>query len=118
MSSSDVKRVEYWHEWCREDNERFQTELRTLRDALTETQKKDAQGKMKLCLANFEKVFEYLNIYASYIDKDHSVYAYVSRNVEYMRYMCQIPGYKEGLMTGFYENPLYKSEEESDGICL
>lgn len=95
-------RVEYWHEWSEKGKAKLRHDLEILEKKLNEDQLKEAKSQIQLCLANFDSIYEVVHILASDLDKDHDVYAYVDRSVDYIKYMSQDANYYEGLLCGIH----------------
>ena len=94
------RRVEYWHEWSEEGKNEFKLEMKMLKEKLNAEQIERTRKQLKMCLVNFENIYEVVHMYACDLERDHDVHAYVERSVDYIKYMCQVKGFYEGLMCG------------------
>ena len=79
----------------------IKSEIEMLKKKLNEYQLKKQSHKYSY-VANFDSIYEVVHILASDIDKDHDVYAYVDRSVDYIKYMSQDANYYEGLLCGIH----------------
>ena len=102
---AESSRVEYWHEWSKKGSEALNAEVQTLYKNLDEKQKKEAKEQIQICLMNLEYTYQVLNIFASYPKKDHKVFAYVDRCIDYINYKRQQPEFNNGLMFGIHNCP-------------
>ena len=96
------RRVEYWHEWSEEAKNDLMLEVKMLKEKLNTTQLEMARKQIELCLVNFEDAYGVIHMLACDMKRDHDVHAYVDRSIDYIKYMCQVKGFYEGLMCGIH----------------
>jgi hypothetical protein len=96
--------IQYYDTWSAEKCATFKEELANLKKSLNEKQLKCANDHIRICLMNFDDVYEYVAL-ASCREEDRMVMKYVSRSVDYMKFRCQEDGYYDGLKMGFYADP-------------
>jgi len=103
-------RIQYHDVWSHEKCEVFRKEVVTLKNSLNEKQLKLANEYIRTCIINLPTVFEYLNLCACDVNRDHSVMAYVNRTAEYIVYRCQEESFRDGIECGFYADPVLCDE--------
>ena len=95
----------YYDDWSSEGCNAFKEEVKNLYERLTESERVEAKKLVVDCIANFDNVWELLNLVHTTGHIKGAVLYYVDRLIELLKYRCQEKGFYDGLMMGFNQEP-------------
>lgn len=97
--------IQYYDDWSRDGCNAFKEEVKKLYDGLADPERVEAKKLVVYCIANFDNVWELLNIVHTRGDIKKAVLDYVDRLMGMLKYRCQERGFYDGLMMGFNKEP-------------